>query len=221
MLPTSVFAASFTPDSSDYAGERWGQATYRPETIASLASDEGLTCAWDEVHPYGQQWVLFFRDDRIAETASAPRSRATPDVRDRFHSDFRDAPGWEVHTHGASGGLESGRYSSGAALDHLATVFLDKPEVSGIVFFSVRVKPDQDARLPAVSLQGDDLSVLGRALPRERDRDGWVFMAGWVHGCGDRRVRLLIQQPLGTSCRLDKALLVITGEGGHEQRPGD
>jgi hypothetical protein len=144
-----------------------------------------------------------------------------PDVRDRFHSDFRDASGWEVHTHGASGGLESGRYSSGAALDHLATVFLDKPEVSGIVFFSVRVKPDQDARLPAVSLQGDDFSVLGRALPRERDRDGWVFMAGWVHGCGDRRVRLLIQQPLGTSCRLDKALLVITGEGGHEQRPGD
>ena len=67
-----------------------------------------------------------------------------PDVRERFHSDFRDASGWEVHTRGASGGLESGRYSSGNARDHLATAFLDEPEVTGIVFFSVRVKPDHD-----------------------------------------------------------------------------
>jgi hypothetical protein len=36
-------------------------------------------------------------------------------------------------------------------------------------------------------------------------------MAGWVRPRGDHRVRLLVQQPFGTSCRLDKASLVITG----------
>ena len=42
-----------------------------------------------------------------------------------------------------------------------------------------------------------------------------------VHGRAARRVRLLIQQPFGTACRLDRALLVLTGEGAHEREPGD
>ena len=256
MLPASVFAASFTPGSSDYAEERWGQATYRPETIASVAADEGLTCVWDEVHPYGQQWVVLFRDDRAPGSPSTVRfDRSTgeharirhgadgwphtvafrsgeagwctvfrlagPGVRARFQSDFRDVPRWEVHSYGAAGGLERGRYSAGDARDHLASGFLDRPEVAGIVFFSVRVEPDHDSQLPAVSLQGDDFAVLGRAVPRERHPDGAVFMAGWVHGRAARRVRLLIQQPFGTACRLDRALLVLTGEGAHEREPGD
>jgi SAM-dependent methyltransferase len=255
MLPASVFAATFTPGSSDYGEERWGQATYRPETIASMAADAGLTCVWDEVHPYGQQWVLLFRDDRAPGSGSTagfdrstgehvrirhgpdgwPRSvafrsgeagctvfrLAGPGVGARFHSDFGDASGWEVHAHGAAGGLDRGRYSSGDARDHLATEFFDRSEVTGIVFFSVRAKPDPDARLPAVSLQGDDFSVLGRAAPYERHPDGSVFMAGWVHGRAARRVRLLIQQPFGTTCRLLQAVLVLTGEGAHEPEPGD
>jgi hypothetical protein len=166
-----------------------------------VAAEAGLRCAWDEIHPYGQQWALFFLDDRPPEEAAAPGMPSTewldraagvrvrihhgpdgwphsleflagatgrdafrlvgPDVRERFRSDFHDETGWEIHTYGPSGGLETGldthppgigagRYSSG----HLATGFLDMgSEVTGIAFFSAWVKPDHDARLPAVSLQ--------------------------------------------------------------------
>jgi SAM-dependent methyltransferase len=71
MTPTSVFAASFTPGASDYTAERWGRATYRPETIRSEAAAAGLTCVWDEVHPYGQQWVHFFVDGDPHDRASS------------------------------------------------------------------------------------------------------------------------------------------------------
>jgi SAM-dependent methyltransferase len=263
MTPASVFAASFTPGTTDYTGERWGRATYRPETIRSEASAAGLACVWDEVHPYGQQWALFFLEGHARDRAASPallarwaepaldahvRILQTPDgwpeavefdagddtrktcrlwgrgVGQGFRSDFRDRSGWHVHTYGASGGLETGldagaglgtaaRYACGEAMDHLTTEFMDVgPEATCLAFFSVWVKPDGADSAPAVSLQGDDFTDLGRARRRAYGPDGWIYLAGWARGRGVKRVRMLIQQPFATACLLRQAVLVVVDE---------
>jgi hypothetical protein len=76
MTPTSIFAATFFEDTTDYTGRRFAtRAGYRMSTIRRLVEEQGLimrTIEWD--HQDLQRWVLILCE----EARIPPLDRAGP-----------------------------------------------------------------------------------------------------------------------------------------------
>ena len=74
LKPRGIFAATYFEGDVDYAGDDWvypGCVTYRFESMAAFAREQGLRCdRLDWPHPNGQQWLAFTRP--LAEPHPVP-----------------------------------------------------------------------------------------------------------------------------------------------------
>ncbi|MCC2671833.1 MAG: Methyltransferase type 12, partial [Armatimonadetes bacterium] len=103
MTPSSLFAATFRRGDFDYTGSEWvypGCSTYRLETFAGMAEENGLGCAaltWP--HSNGQTWVVLGDPRTLSRLPPALRDPAvSTGVAELFAPVFgdRNAIPWET-----------------------------------------------------------------------------------------------------------------------------
>jgi hypothetical protein len=151
-------------------------------------------------------------------------------TRQLFRSDMDTDSGWEINRYGSSGGLSihpsclsagdsCGQYSSGDTRDHLASHFLALPAGKpALVFFSIWVKPLQEAGKFRVFLQNKDYELLAGSGELATRNDGWKLYGGWLDVSNAQELRIVVIDSVGSTLLLDKAELVeVTTD--HPVRP--
>jgi hypothetical protein len=142
----------------------------------------------------------------------------TDDMRILLHFDIVTSRELQVSRYGRGGGLEGeadcfdigdpcGKYESGSSRDHLATAFLDTRGIVGHpIFFAAWAKPLGGAA-PSIALQDSGFQKVAVGSPIVTRSDGWMLYAGVWEEVRSTAVRLLIMQPAGTACLIDKLLI--------------
>jgi hypothetical protein len=156
---------------------------------------------------------------RLGTQADPMVSLAGPAVHLLFRSDLDSTIEWEVNRYGRSGGLRvqstcllagesCGLYMSGDTRDHLASPFVSLGSAKpAYVFFSIWVKPTEQDTAPRIFIQREGYLMLADGRELLSQKDGWVLYGNWTVSDA-KQVRLVVQEPPGSSSLLDKALLL-------------
>ena len=138
-------------------------------------------------------------------------------TRQLFRSDMDSTADWQINRYGRSGGLtiepnclsagdSCGRYTSGDSSDHLASHFVVLPPAgSGLVFFSIWVKPLQGSSSFRVFVQNESYQVLAEGRELAARDDGWMLYGDWLNVPDEQELRLVVTGSRNPPLLLDKA----------------